>query len=119
MSLDKSMSIRAEVSNAIENRKEKGTLKSLEELKQDVGQWGEYVEIVTCDPESELSEDDQIVLLALMNDVKDAVDQLLDALEKLINLTGVNTEIVQEYFDKINKMLDQTFGGSENRRLTK
>jgi len=28
--------------------------------------------------------------------IQDAVDQLLDALEKLINLTGVNTEIVQE-----------------------
>jgi len=28
--------------------------------------------------------------------IQDAVDQLLDALEKLINLTGGNSEIVQE-----------------------
>ena len=48
-----------------------------------------------------------------MEKIQEAVDQLLCALEKLANLTGGNSEIVQEYFKKFNKTLDQVFEGSE------
>ena len=107
------MSIRPDLGETIEKRREKGVLKALEELQSEVGEWGESMEIISSGQGNEFSEEHQHTMLALMYDIQAALDLLIGSLEKLTNLAGGNSEIMIDYFEELNKTLDQVFACSE------